>query len=70
MSSFAYLMWETIKKKNQNNDVDRLSAEVGRFVVMRSWFMIKIGGRDLLFFAEKIEEEEIKDGRGGLLTRS
>jgi hypothetical protein len=32
--------------------------------------MIKIGGRDLLFFAEKIEEEEIKDGRGGLLTRS
>jgi len=25
--------------------------------------MIKIGGRDLLFFAEKIEEEAIKDGR-------
>jgi len=42
MSSFAYLMWETIYKKlNQNNDVDRLSAGVGRFVVMRSWFMIK-----------------------------
>jgi hypothetical protein len=36
MSTFAYLMWETIKKKNQNNDVDRLSAGVGRFVVMRS----------------------------------
>jgi len=51
---------------NQNNDDDRLSVGVARFVVMRGWFVIKWRGGQL-FFAKKMEEEEEETRGGGQL---
>jgi hypothetical protein len=36
MDRFAYLMWQTVKKKSQNRDTDRLNIRVARFVMMRA----------------------------------